>query len=225
MSKKDKVQKLPSFMAEDAIDPKISPHFEPKDLAWIGDDSDTVLTEHGYEGVAHISSEHDKYGILRILLTAIVAANPSEQEGEAFRVRECLRLISGRANKPGRAQVDDSETLVRIAKEYWKQFQAGNTDIELAPIIREVLGRAKLPQANSLGRETGQNEEAVVIRLRDKFSRHKDLIMSRVVGAHHPERRVFLKRLRHIAKELQEAGVRLDSKLLPKLPDEEKEPH
>ncbi len=175
----------------------------PSDVVWVGEDGELdpekILRDHGY----------DSFSPLELLVRAIVAGNPDGREANE-RVEEALQALIGKKRVRGRKRKEDDDILLEIAWRYHEHKFRGAKDLDLGPLIRQCLVDLR---ARSFER-TPDGEHPEVQRLRDRFVEQKDILLTRVTSKMDEERsRVFVL-LAHVAKALQQSGVKLEPDII-----------
>lgn len=174
-------------------------NISPEDVVWIGDDGELdpeqILEKHGY----------DPYTPLELLLLSIIDAHPPGKDdirSRQTRLDEALKALTSKPGRRGPGVVDDYDKLLRIAWRYHEQRFRDGTDPSLAPIIRECL---EATGDDSRRPEDGENSN--VKRLKAKFYKNKDLLLTRVTSEMDFDRMDKIRVLTKIADQLQSLGI------------------
>jgi len=141
-----------------------------EDCVWIGDDGTLdpieVLRQKGFE----------QKNAFRLLIEAIVDANPREEDGptRAQRIDRAEALLLGRPLRPGVDEFDDDEVLRLVAKRYFEQWhEYSDREIEVAPIAKTILNEFDLGSRE-------HNINSAVRRIVRKFRRDRDRLLASV---------------------------------------------
>lgn len=202
-------QHLPDFMRADLGRGK--ENITAADVEWVGEDGkldeDALLAKHGYEPET----------ALDMILRAVIAAHPKRNSSLAARLEFAKSALFGNAPR-GRRTSDDYEILLDIAWEYFnEQFKFDEPkpfkEVELAPLIRKALEkRYAAPHRTGARAESGENSD--VHRLARKFSKDRNVLLIRVASEMNADRVDFTKKVRKVARRLQQLNVELDIDLI-----------
>lgn len=199
-------EQLPGYLKE-VKEISLNNNFSSEDYVWIGEREEKIfnpeqlLKKEGFE----------PEGPLRLLLKAIIAAHESE-DGASFedRLSQAERALLGQRGKRGNRIEDDEDILREVGRRYFERWHANqNLEIEVAPIVREVLADLEICKPMVEG-------QSIVRRLQTKFSRGRDRILARVTYDMQWELPEFHRRMRRVLSDLEALGVQVDRSVLEK---------
>jgi hypothetical protein len=198
----DEFGPIPEFIAHDDKTDTSKSKIEAGDCAWLGDDGkldpSELLKEMSYEPESALS----------LILGAIIDAHPlADGPTRAQRIDSAEEALFGQAKRRGRDSIDDEDTLLELGRRYFKNWlNDGEHEIEVAPIIREMLDEAR-----TIGCNREQSEEAAISRLQGKFNEDRNRILARATAELKWSLPSFHSRLLRILKDLEELGVQSDT--------------
>ena len=194
------------------------PDFDPEDLIWTGNDGSvdptTVVVEEGYT----------QSGALEIILLSIIEGHPVGQRSNKDRLAVALEALVGTPrSKRGNKAKDDDDLLLEIAWRFFcahvaalKASQDNGSEAQLpdvAPIVEDVVATLDSGDPRQVA-----VPDSVVRRLRRKFNKRRDVLLSRVTLEDDAPRMERLRVIDKVLHDLQAIGIDVNRRVLrPKL--------
>ena len=198
----------PSFMQGDLG--KGTEHVRPEMTVWLGEqgdiDPEAVLAAEGHDALTPFGQ----------VCLAVIDSNPDElNRSKHERLQQAVSALLGKPKAEGRPPADrDDEILMAIARRYYYLWFHGQHKISLAPIVRECITSLSLRPPR-----TAESWETEIRRLRKKFLREKDLLLSRVTLRDHPDRMHDVLLARSALRWIARLGVPINPESMPPLTD------
>jgi hypothetical protein len=150
------------------------------------EDRDHVLPLSEIEQLAQ--GDFPSWSALDMILSAIIAANPSNEVGDKERLEQARAALLGR-NKIGRRELDDQAMIASMANHYVKlKILDGIEEPKTEEILSAVLESRLWPDRNEGGKDI-ESWKAVRKRLRQKFEASKNLYLAAETAFSHPEQK------------------------------------
>ncbi len=173
----------------------------PHDTVWLGDDGsldeDEAIRKYGFDRIEPFA----------LLLKAIIAAHSDEDRSEE-RLEVALDMLLGRKRREGRDPEDDYDILLEVAWRYHQKKFRGVENVAVAPLVRASL------IAFGQSHPSPELEQNDIRRIRDKFAKNKDALLTRVTHEPDEERRLTFVTLAQVADGLERLGVPVDRKMI-----------
>jgi len=183
--------------------------FGPEDVAWTGKlgelDPDEIIAEQG----------QDPFNPLQLLLMALVRGHtPEAKSQEVLSITQtAFTAITGKKPRRGAIERDYHALLQEVAWRYFVALVANNMsdgDIELQPIVRDVLGA----DTEQIAAEHGVEPDNLPKILATKFNEAKDLYLSRATTDDDWDRIRAFPDLNAAIESLATAGIKVDQTTL-----------
>jgi len=174
---------------------------------WLGVDlkldPDELLKQTGYEPES----------ALQLIIGAIVDAHPDTTgRTRSQRIDAAEAELLGFKRQRGNDSSDDEDILRAVGRRYFRKWlEDSEHEIEVGPIVREVLAEAKAE-----GWVTKGTEDNAVRRIRRKFVADRDCILARATSELKWNLPQFHARLLRIFEELKDLGVKCETRQIVK---------
>jgi hypothetical protein len=204
-------EEIPEYLKKLSKGGPIKPDggFGPEDMAWTGSkgelDPDAIIDERG----------QDPFNTLQLLLMALVRGYSRDASSQEVlsRTQTALAAITGEKPRRGAIERDYHALLQEVAWRYFVALVDNNMsdgDIELQPIVREVLGA----DTEQIAAEHGVEPDNLPKILATKFNEAKDLYLSRATTDDDWARIRAFPELNAAIKSLVAAGIPIDQTAL-----------
>lgn len=188
---------IPSHLQGGKTAPSVLVNRAVDDYGWFGNDGDWS-PQHVLDELTSPAT------LLRLVVQAIVAGNPSSDKSPEDRVEEAMRALLGVQGRKGRRNLSsDTPILQRMAAEYLQGFYGFKDPHPSLNALADWALRAE-PGFTEGSEEWKENRRRAITR---KFQKHQDRLLAEFASAHDMEMQETLFRVRAALKALADLGL------------------
>lgn len=188
---------IPSHLKGAKTVPRTLVNGSVDDYSWFGDDGN-------WNPQQAIDEMTSPAALLRLVVQAIVGANPSSVKPSEDRIEDAMRALLGRKGKKGRRNLaSDASILQCMAGEYLRGFYGFKAPFPSLNALADWALRSE-PGYENRNEEWKENRRRTIAR---KFQRHRNRLLTEFASAHDLEMQETLSRIRVVLESLGDLGI------------------
>lgn len=190
---------IPSHLRDGKTVPSVLVNRSVDDYGWFGDDGN-------WNPQRVVDELTMPTALLRLVVQAVVAGNPSPDKSPEDRVENAMRALFGTKGTKGRRNLSsDAPILQRMADEYLRGFYGFKDPHPSLNALADWALRAE-PGFSAGSEEWKENRRRVVTR---KFQTHQDRLLAEFASTNGMEIQEALARVRAALEALGSLGIRV----------------